>query len=115
MDKFQQLYLSHEVFLSLLGVIHLEVLANNPENSCFGLFVHAVDFWIDGMAEKFTNTLSEIWNAQLEFDKRKESNLHTFVDHFMNQYDSTGLKGEVIMAEARMVAVVMTVDPKYKY
>ncbi len=70
---------------------HLEVLADNPENSCFGLFVHAVDFWIDGMAESFPKTVAGISNAQLEFDKRKESNLHTFVDHFMNKYDSTGL------------------------
>jgi hypothetical protein len=37
---------------------HLEVLANNPENSCFGLFVHAVNFWIDGMAERFPKTVA---------------------------------------------------------
>jgi hypothetical protein len=72
-----------------------------------------LDQW-DGR-EVFTKTLSGIWNAQLEFNKRKESNLHTFVGHFMNQYDSTGLKGEVITAEALTVAGVMTVDSKYKY
>jgi hypothetical protein len=66
-------------------------LADKPENSCFGLFVHAVDFWINGMAERFPKTVPGILNVQLEFDKRKESNLHTFVDHFMNKYNSTGL------------------------
>jgi hypothetical protein len=64
------------------------------------------------MAERFTKTLSGILNVQLEFNRRKESNLCTFVDHFMNQYDSTGLKGEVIMAEALTVVAVMTADPK---
>ncbi len=70
---------------------HLEVLADNPEISCFSLFVHAIDFWIDGMVERFAKTVAGISNVQLEFDKRKESNLHTFIDHFMNEYDSTGL------------------------
>ena len=43
------------------------------------------------MAERFPKTVAGILDAQLEFNKRKESNLHTFVDHFMNKYDSTGL------------------------
>ncbi len=43
------------------------------------------------MAGRFPKTVAGILDAQLEFGKRKETNLHTFIDHFMNKYDSTGL------------------------
>jgi hypothetical protein len=55
---------------------HLEVLANSPENSCFGFFAYAVDFWIIVMAERFLKTVSGISNALLEFDKKRINSAH---------------------------------------
>ncbi len=72
---------------------HLEVLANNPENSAevFLSMPYILGSMGWQMAERFPKTVAGILNAQLEFNKRKESNLYTFVNHFMNKYDSTGL------------------------
>ncbi len=43
------------------------------------------------MAERFPKTAAEVPNAQLEFDRRKELKMCTFVANFMKEYGLTGL------------------------
>ena len=85
---------SHSSAINMLPpVVHtyLSLLADNPENSCSILLSNLVEYWTDEMAMRFPKTAAGIPNAQLEFEKSKESNMHTFIDKFMNEYDSTGL------------------------
>lgn len=43
------------------------------------------------MAMQFPKTAAGIPNAQLEFEKSKELNMHSFIDNFMKEYDASGL------------------------
>ena len=61
------------------------MLADSPANSCVALLVSLVDFWIDGMAEIFPKTSAGIPNAQIDFEQRKDSNMHTFIDSFVGK------------------------------
>lgn len=85
---------SHSSAINMLPpVVHtyLSLLADSPENSSSILLSNLVDFWTDEMAMRFPKTAAGIPNAQLEFEKSKEMNMHTFIDNFMNEYDSSGL------------------------
>jgi hypothetical protein len=43
------------------------------------------------MAEKFPKTAAGVPNAQLEFERRKESNMRVFIHEFMKEYNLSGL------------------------
>jgi hypothetical protein len=68
-------------FNNLLKAIHnyppkacayLSLLVRSPENTCFGLLVGLIEYWTIVMAESFPNTAAGLWNAELEFVKRKK-------------------------------------------
>ena len=85
---------SHSSAINMLPpVVHtfLSLLADSPENSCSILLSNLVEYWTDEMAMRFPKTAAGIPNAQLEFEKSKERNMHTFIDNFVNEYDSSGL------------------------
>ncbi len=66
---------------------YLRLLAVSPENGCVGLLASLVDFWIDAMAEIFPLTSAGIANAQMEFDRWKQTKMETFIDNFVAKYD----------------------------
>ena len=70
---------------------YLSLLAGSPDNSCFGLLVGLVDYWTIAMAEKLPKTAVGLPNAEIEFVKRREANMCTFIHAFKKEYDSTGL------------------------
>ncbi len=43
------------------------------------------------MAERFPKTAAGVPNAQMEFERRKESKICAFIVDFMKEYGSTGL------------------------
>ena len=72
------------------------MLADSPANSCVVMLVSLVDFWIDGMAEIFPKTSAGIPNAQIDFEQRNDSNMHTFIDTFMDkEYESSGISKDI--------------------
>ncbi len=70
---------------------YLRLLVVSPENWCISLLVSLINFWIDAMAEIFPKTSARIPNAQLGFDRRKQSYMEIFIDNFVAEYDSTSL------------------------
>jgi hypothetical protein len=42
-----------------------------------------VEYWTEDMAMQFPKTAAGIPNAQLEFEKSKELNMHSFIDNFL--------------------------------
>ena len=75
---------------------YIGMLAGSPTNSCVALLVSLVDFWIDEMAEIFPKTSAGIPNAQIDFEKRKDANMHTFIDTFMDkEYESSGIYKDI--------------------
>jgi hypothetical protein len=62
---------------------YLRLLVVSPENWCISLLVSLVVFWIDAKAEIFPQTSAGIPNAQLGFDRWKQSNMETFIDNFV--------------------------------
>jgi hypothetical protein len=70
---------------------YIMLVANSPKNNCFSLLVGVVANWIHDMAERFPKSAAGVPNAQLEFERRKESNMCVFIHKFMKEYDSSGL------------------------
>lgn len=71
--------------------VYLSLIAGSPENSCFGLLVGLVEYWTIAMAENLPKTAGGLPNAELEFVKRREGNMCTFLHAFKKEYDSSGL------------------------
>jgi hypothetical protein len=64
---------------------YIMLVANSPEDNCFSLLVGVIENWIHNMAERFPKTAAGVPNAQLEFERRKESNMLVFIHEFMNE------------------------------
>jgi hypothetical protein len=77
--------------LPLSMCTYVMLVANSPEDNWFSLLVGVVENWIHDMAERFPNTAAGIPNAQLEFERRKESNMRVFIHKFMKEYNSSSL------------------------
>jgi hypothetical protein len=68
-----------------------QLLANSSNDACFCLIVRIVGNWIQDMAMIFPKSATRVSNAQLEFERSKESKMHVFVTNFMKEYSSTSL------------------------
>ena len=70
---------------------YLSLLAGSPENSCFGHLVGHVEHWTTAMTETLPSSAAGLPHAEIEFVKRRESHMDTFLVSFMNEHASTGL------------------------
>ena len=46
--------------------------------------------WIQDMAERFPKTAAGVPNAQLEFERKKESKMRAFVADFIDSFTTSG-------------------------
>jgi hypothetical protein len=70
---------------------YVMLVGNSLEDNRFSLLVSVVENWIHDMAERFPKTAAGVPNAQLEFERRKGSNMRVFIHKFMKEYDLSSL------------------------
>jgi hypothetical protein len=77
--------------LPLLVCKYVWLLARSPVDTCFCLLVGVMENWIHNMTERFPKTVAGVPNAQMAFERKKESKICAFIADFLKEYGSMGL------------------------
>jgi hypothetical protein len=68
---------------------YVQLIADSPDDNCFGLLVGVVESWIHNMSEIFPKTSAGPPNAHLKFERRKETRMRAFANELIAEYNSS--------------------------